>query len=224
MNLKRPETVNLMSSIPVPESIRKLRPIAGLEKPVNEADWIRRLQRGDLKALEALYERYKDQVYRVALAVCHDDKRAEDILQECFLRLYRTAALLDAERPLAPWLYRMTVNLTYDCLDRERRTFALDNLLEWLTTLSAPLPGPDASVEHNEQLRLVREVVRNLPHAQRVVVVLFYMESLSVEDIARILNVPEGTVKSRLHTARQALRQALQQKQRLLPQVAYEYT
>ncbi len=191
---------------------------------VDEATWIRRLQAGDLKALETLYERYKNQVYRVALAMTHDEKGAEDILQECFLRLYRTARLLDAERPLAPWLYRMTVNLTYDYLEREQRSFSLGDLVEWFSALTASLPGPEVSVERDEQMSLVRAVVRDLPAAQRSVVVLFYVENLSVEDIARVLNVPEGTVKSRLHSARQALRQALLHKQRLVPKVAYEYT
>ncbi len=198
--------------------------LEGQGEPVTEAEWIERLQKGDLKALEVLYERYKDQVYRVALAIAHDEKRAEDILQECFLRLYRTARMIDPQRPLAPWLYRMTVNLTYDMLEREHHTLNLGELTEWFSAFAASLPGPEASVEHNEQMRLVRDVVRDLPHAHRVVVVLFYMENLNVETIARILDVPEGTVKSRLYVARQTLRQALQQRQCLLPQVAYEYT
>ncbi len=118
----------------------------------------------------------------------------------------------------------MTVNLTYDYLEREQRSFSLGDLVEWFSALTASLPGPEVSVERDEQMSLVRAVVRDLPAAQRSVVVLFYVENLSVEDIARVLNVPEGTVKSRLHSARQALRQALLHKQRLVPKVAYEYT
>ncbi len=191
---------------------------------MTETAWIQRLQQGDLQALEALYQCYKDQVYRVALAITRDEKLAEDVLQECFLRLYRTARMLDPQRPLAPWLYRMTVNLTYDNLDRERHAITMGDLSDWFAALTGSRPGPEANVEQAEQVRWVREFVRTLPHSQRVVVVLFYMENLSVEAIARILNLPEGTVKSRLYTARQALRQALLQRQRLLPQLTYEYT
>ncbi len=191
---------------------------------MDEREWIKRLQRGELHALEVLYQRYKDQVYRVALAITRDEKLAEDILQECFLRLYRTAQLLDPERSLAPWLYRMTVNLTYDNLDRERHTLNAGDLTGWFSTLTVAFPGPEVSAERNEQARWVREAIRALPHTHRVVVVLFYLENLSVEEIARILSLPEGTVKSRLYTARQTLREVLLQQQRLLPQVAYEYT
>jgi len=195
-----------------------------MSQEMNEREWIERLQRGELRALEVLYQRYKDQVYRVALAITRDDKLAEDILQECFLRLYRSARLLDPQRPLVPWLYRMTVNLTYDNLDRERHTLKAGDLTEWFSTLAGSFPGPEVSAEHTEQARWVREAIRALPHTHRSVVVLFYLENLSIEDIAGILNLPAGTVKSRLYTARQTLREVLMQQQRLLPQVAYEYT
>ncbi len=71
------------------------------------------LQAGDLESLGALYERHKTRVYRTALAITHDPSAAEDILQDCFLRIYKYAHRIDSSLPLEPWLYRVTVNLAY---------------------------------------------------------------------------------------------------------------
>ncbi len=75
---------------------------------------IRKLQAGEMEALGTLFERYSTAVYRTALAITRDERAAEDILQECFLRMYTYAASIDPKRPLRPWLYRVTVNLAYD--------------------------------------------------------------------------------------------------------------
>jgi len=79
---------------------------------------ISRLQNADLDALGILFERYRTRVYRTALAIVRDPEAAEDILQDCFLKVYSNAQRIDAERPLAPWLYRVTVNLSYTWLAR----------------------------------------------------------------------------------------------------------
>jgi RNA polymerase sigma-70 factor, ECF subfamily len=185
---------------------------------------IRRLQMGEHEALGTLYERYKNLVYRTALATTHDQRAAEDILQECFMRLHRYANSINPQRPLKPWLYRVTLNLVYDWSVERRWTQPITELLEWFADLPAAFPAPDRRTEEKEIIRLVREVVAELPTPHRNAVVLYYLERLSIEEISNILEVPEGTVKSRLFYARERLRASLTQRQHPVPQMIYEFT
>ncbi len=189
-----------------------------------ESFLIRRLQNGDLSALGTIFEVYKDVVYRTALAITRDVRAAEDILQECFVRLHRYAASVDTERPLKPWLYRTTVNLSYDWFSKKSSPQPLEEILEWLAGLQNVFPAPDHKTEEEELVLMVREVIAELPPLHRAVVVLFYLENLSVEEIAAVMDLSPGTVKSRLHYARKRLRDALLLRQRPVPEKAYEFT
>lgn len=189
-----------------------------------ERNLIRELQDGNLEALGDLYEQHQALVYRTALAVTRDERAAEDILQECFVSLYRYARTVDPERPLKPWLYRVTVNLAYDWLSRTRWTRSVDDLLEWLSGVSSVFPAPERRAEDEETAKLVHEVIAGLSAPHRAVVVLFYLENQSVEEIARILELPEGTVKSRLYYARERLKATLTRRQRPVPELTYEFT
>ena len=188
-----------------------------------EAELVRRLQRGDLEALGVLFKHHKQLVYRTALAVTRDEHAAEDILQECFVRLFTYATSIDADRPLKPWLYRVTVNLSYDWSSK-RVAQPLDDILDWISNLAGAFPAPDHKAEEQETMKMVREVVAELPPLHRAVVVLFYMENLSINEVSQVLDLPIGTVKSRLHYARGRLREMLTQRQRPVPEMTYEFT
>ena len=121
----------------------------GIAVSSDESHLIRKLQQGNLKALGTLFTAHKDMVYRTALAVTRDRRAAEDILQECFVRLYTYAASVDAQRPLKPWLYRVTVNLSYDW-SSVKPTQPLDEVLEWLSGLPRTFPSPDGKAEEKE--------------------------------------------------------------------------
>jgi RNA polymerase sigma-70 factor (ECF subfamily) len=180
------------------------------------------LQRGDLDALGVLYDRLYLRVYRTALGITNDREAAADLLQDVFLRINRFSHRIDPDRPLEPWLYRVTANLTYTWLKRRSRWYRyLMELGDWLTRDRGP--GPLKQLEMEEEVASLRKAVAALPPQQRTVVVLYYMNDVAVEDISRILEIPEGTVKSRLHYARRALRQRLEQKPSAVPRVGYEY-
>lgn len=196
----------------------------GHERRDGAGGLIQQLQQGDLDALGELFKTHKDMVYRTALAITRDDRAAEDILQECFVRLYTYRHSIDSERPLKPWLYRVTVNLSYDWSAKKVRVQPLDEVLEWLNGLPGMFPAPDHKAEEVEVVQMVQEVVAELPAPHRAVVVLFYLEDLPVDEIANVLELPVGTVKSRLHYARERLRATLTQRQRLVPEMAYEFT
>ena len=190
----------------------------------SESEVIRRLQGGDISALGELFTRYKELAYRTALAISRDERAAEDILQECFVRLYTYADSVDPERPLKPWLYRVTVNLAYDWLSRKPKTQPIDGILEWLASLPGSFASPDGTVDDAETLSTVRDVIGTLPAGHRAVVVLFYLEDLNLHEISQVLELPVGTVKSRLHYARERLRETLAQRERTVPEMAYEFT
>lgn len=182
---------------------------------------ILQLQSGSLDALGILYDRYRHLVYRTALGITGDTDVASDLLQDVFLRLHRFADRVDPERPLEPWLYRMTANLSYTYVKRRKRWLQpLEDLAEWL--VGSGKNSPAEVVEMRDEWRRVQKAVSALPLPQRVVVVLYYMNDLSLSEISNILDVPVGTVKSRLHYGRQTLKKALELERPSLPEWSYD--
>ncbi len=167
---------------------------------------VARMRQGDTAALAELYERYKTPIFRTALAITRDQGAAEDILQECFVRLLIHADRVRTDAPVGPWLYRVAINLSCDWVNhRQRWSVLLGKLVErWTASFHV-----EGTVEEREIQEKVREAIGTLPLLQQVVIVLYYLEGLSLKEIAEILEVPEGTVKSRLHYAREALKERL---------------
>ncbi len=180
-----------------------------LDSEFSDAYLIERIRDNDLDALGTLFDRYYAQVYRSAIVITQDNAAAEDIAQECFLKIHRYANRIDTNLPLIPWLYRVTVNLSYTWVTRQkRRTISLEGMVDRL--ISPNWLSPDHLAEHSETQRQVREAIGELNLNQRVVVALHYLSGLSLEEIAEILDCPLGTVKSRLHYARENLRHQLE--------------
>jgi RNA polymerase sigma-70 factor (ECF subfamily) len=181
------------------------------------------VRQGDLAAFEALYDKYKGQVYRAALAIPHDQGAAEDILQECFLRVYAHIDRIDISRPLSPWIHRIAVNLSYNWVTKRRRWFpALREVIDQFLG-GDYRHSPEHILEHEELQHIVQEAIHSLSFAQRVVIILFHLNGFSLEEIAYILDCPVGTVKSRLYYGRQNLRRKLGADNRLPAGLAYEF-
>lgn len=166
------------------------------------------LQDGCLDALGVLYDRYRHLVHRTALVITGDQEAASDLLQDVFLRLFRFAERIDSNRPLEPWLYRMTTNLTYTWVKRNNRWMhSLEDVAEWLVGTGKNMPHEVA--EKRDDWDQVQRAISTLPLPQRVVIVLYYLNDLSLGEISDILEVPEGTIKSRLYYGRLALKKSL---------------
>ncbi|MDY6877690.1 MAG: sigma-70 family RNA polymerase sigma factor [Chloroflexota bacterium] len=185
---------------------------------------VARIRDGDIEALGELYKRYKTQVYRTALAITHDERAAEDILQEAFLRVYTYAYRIDETLPLGPWLYRATVNLAYSWTSRVK--IWLHSLQGTFDRWRSPAQcHPEAMAEEQEQRQILQQAIDALSPGHRVVIILYYLEDLSLKEIAYVIGIPEGTVKSRLHYAREHVRKAIMEQERMLvPEVAYDFT
>jgi RNA polymerase sigma-70 factor, ECF subfamily len=195
-----------------------------MENPLDangDHELVLQLQSGSLEALGLIYDRYQRMVYRTALLITGDDYAADDLMQEVFLRLFRFARRIDNTRPLEPWLYRMTANLSYTWVKRNRRWLQpLEDLADWLAGTGKG--SPHELVERRDEWQRVQWAVSNLPLPQRVVVVLYYLNDLSLQEISEILDVPVGTVKSRLHYGRLSLKKALGLQGDKLPDLHYE--
>ena len=173
-----------------------------------DSQLIQRVCEGDLSALGTLYDRYRLLVFRTALAITHDRQSAEDILQEAFLKINAYAKRIDLSLPLEPWLYRVTVNLAYTWVSRRSR---------WLTSLETVIDRLVAPARTNSEYRaemselqsVIQQAIDSLPPAQRMTVILYYLNDLSLKEISYILDCPVGTVKSRLHYGREHLKDCL---------------
>jgi RNA polymerase sigma-70 factor (ECF subfamily) len=188
-----------------------------------DADLVKELQQGSLDALGSLYDRHRQMVYRTALAISGDAEAASDLLQDVFLRLHRFADHVDTSRPLEPWLYRVTANLAYTWVKQRQRWFRpLEDIAEWFA--GGKRNSLQQMAELDDELRQVSQAISALILPQRMVVVLYYLNDLSVQEIADILEIPVGTVKSRLHYGRQALKKQLGLQHDLRPEVQYEFT
>jgi RNA polymerase sigma-70 factor (ECF subfamily) len=197
----------------------KLLPISGfihflakkdmdMGQQLSNRELVLQLQDGCLEALGMLYNRHNLMVYRTALVISGDTEAASDILQDVFLRLHRYANNIDPLRPIEPWLHRMTVNFTYTWVRRNNRWLrSLEDLTELITGDNKDIPH--VLTEKRDDWDQVQQAVLDLPLQQRVVVVLYYLNDLSLQEVADILDVPVGTIKSRLYYGRFALRRSL---------------
>jgi len=192
---------------------------------LSDRELVLQLQDGDLNALGELYDRYQHIVYRTALAIVGDEYAASDLLQDVFLRVNRFSMRIDPERPLEPWLYRVTTNLTYTWLKRRKRWLLrpIEEMAEWLT--SGKNNSPSYHLEKDEEWQNISKAVATLSLRHRVVIVLHYFNDLSLQEISEILEIPVGTVKSRLHYGRQALKMHFEATDETkLGEVQYEFT
>ncbi len=175
---------------------------------------VQRARAGDREAFGELVERYMRRAYYVALGLTgsHDD--ALDLSQEAFVRAYRARASLDPDRPFYAWLYQIVRRLCFNFLrDRKTRRRRLEEGGSWLVEQArahAASGDPARSAERSELRARLEQAIAALPEHEREVIVLREFEGLRYREIAELLDVPIGTVMSRLYTARRNLAQSLE--------------
>jgi RNA polymerase sigma-70 factor, ECF subfamily len=148
------------------------------------------------EALEQMLNRYEARVFRMALTFLKDPARAEEVTQEIFLKLWQALPDYDGRASPGTWLYTIARNtcLSASRSDAYRKTLPLDAATEPVAAVPAVITDVDLA-----------QSVEQLPEIQRVVIILFYLQEKHVDEVARMLGMPEGTVKSHLHRARLAL-------------------
>jgi RNA polymerase sigma-70 factor (ECF subfamily) len=177
-----------------------------------EAELLRKAARGDEAAFLLLYERHRTPVFRFACRMLGSPQQAEDVTQECFLAVLRRPEAFDAGRAsLRTYLCAIARHLALKQLRKRGQETTVDEPPE---DVADPRPGPGPgdplqAVIADEAARAVREAVLALPPLQREAVVLFEYQDMSLADIASVCEVDVGTVKSRLHRARERLKRTL---------------
>jgi RNA polymerase sigma-70 factor (ECF subfamily) len=165
---------------------------------------VRRTCGGEPRAFEGLVRRHEKTVFNAALRMLHDREEARDVTQTVFLKVYEHLGEYDPSHKFYSWIYRIALNESIKALQRRKPTAALD--------FETPdgTAGPDRVFDQRELSDSMAAAIMSLRTEHRAVIVLRHFMDCSYEDMAVILELPEKTVKSRLFTARQALKTALE--------------
>ena len=179
----------------------------------DELAGIARLQRGDIGGLEPLVRRYHARAVRCAYLVVHDHALALDIAQSAFVRVFERIDTFETRRPFAPWFFKIVLRDARKAAERRARNAPAQAPATAGTTqaVADPEPGPEDLWERRELAQAVVAALAALPPVERVAIVQRYYLGLSEAEIAAIARTPLGTVKWRLHAARERLRPLLQQ-------------
>jgi RNA polymerase sigma-70 factor (ECF subfamily) len=184
----------------------------------NEAELVTQAQRGDRNAFSELVRIHARGVFNVVYHMCGDALVADDAAQETFIRAWQNLASYRPQTPLRNWLYRIAFNAGMDMLRKEKRILPQD--IDEMG-LADERPGPESVVSQQERTSMVQQAVLALPDASRAVLVLREYEGMSYHEIADALDIPVGTVMSRLNYARKLLKEKLEPKLFLKVEAGY---
>ncbi len=174
---------------------------------MNELLLISRARGGDREAFGALVEQYRDNVYRLAYRMCGNAYDADEAAQEAFVAAWRALPNFRGDAKFSTWLYRLTTNAAIDVMRREKRHQTVGD--GEMVDLADDADSPQETVERTEQQEAVQKALATLSEEYREVLLLRYMEELDYAEIAEVLQLPSGTVKSRINRAKAALKTAL---------------
>lgn len=172
---------------------------------------VRQLKEGDKASFDLLYEKYKDMALRTAYLITGNLSDSEDVVQDTFVKVWLHCRELKKESGFKAWMMQILVRTAYKSGKKKSRELPDEEIMQ-----KADKSQGISSIERviaREEAEMIAVAVRSLPIKQRTVVALYYYQECSVSEIAAMLGVLEGTVKSRLHTARKLLRGKLRDRE-----------
>jgi RNA polymerase sigma-70 factor (ECF subfamily) len=178
---------------------------------------IKQVKDGDQNAYSEIVEIYKDKVFQLCYRMIGNIHEAEDLAQEAFIRAYINIDSYHMDKKFSTWLYRIATNLSIDRIRKKKPDVFLDaevkgtDGLTMYSQLAADVNTPEHEVESLELQQTVQEEILKLPDKYRAVIVLKYIEELSLKEISHILDLPISTIKTRMHRGREALRKTLKE-------------
>jgi RNA polymerase sigma factor (sigma-70 family) len=177
---------------------------------VDEHDLMARAQHGDVLAYEQLVQQYEQLAFRVAYLITHDEHEAADAAQDAFLRAYRALGSFKLGQPFRPWLLRIVTNTALNRIQAaQRRERMNERYTRQVMVENDHLSIEGLAVKREQQQRLIAAVGR-LSSDQQALIALRYFLELPEAEVAAALNIPHGTVKSRLHRTLAKLREIIQ--------------
>ncbi len=178
---------------------------------LSDAQLLEQFRQGRESAFRELVNRYKNSLYAFLRRFINQQDLVEDVFQDTFLQLFTSRDSFDSERPLRPWLFTIAANKAKDALRKIHRQNSVEmgtiadsgevSLDEVVNLLSSYNSTPDNDLSRDETAKKVREIIAEMPENLRAILILAYFEQFSYKQMAEILSIPIGTVKSRLHTA-----------------------
>jgi len=176
---------------------------------ISDAECVRRLQRGETDAFEILVRRHEKTIFNLVYRMLGDYDEAAEVSQEVFLSAFRAVGQFRGDANFSTWLYRIALNHTSTRRKslgaRQQRTMPIESADQ----LSDPQPGPAETLEKKQIRERVQNALSQLDPEDAKVLLLRDLQDIPYDEVARVLEIPVGTVKSRLHRARQALKARL---------------
>ena len=176
---------------------------------------IKQVLKGDQNAYADIVNLYQHKLYQICYRMLGNKQEAEDIAQEAFVRAYINLHSYDQKRKFSTWIYRIATNLCIDRIRKKKPDYYLDaevagtDGLDMYSQIAADEKLPEDVVTQMELQERIQYEISQLPDKYRSVIVLKYIEELSLQEISEILDMPLGTVKTRIHRGREALRKQL---------------
>lgn len=195
---------------------RFLEEISGVKE--EDIQLIARARGGDEIAFRTLLGKYERAVFSICLRMVRNRDEAADLAQDSFIKVFAMLERYNPSYAFSSWLFKITSNLCIDYLRKRRiETFAMDAPIdgekgEIQRQYKAPDPDPEEEFIRKEKMQRLNEAIENLPPHYRIMLVLRHQENLSYEEIANSLDIPLGTVKARIHRAREMLKSSLKGK------------
>lgn len=174
-----------------------------------EETLVRQMKEGDKASFDLLYEKYKNMAFHTAYLITGNHSDSEDIVQETFVKVYLHCRELKNDSGFKSWMMQILIHTAYRMGKKNSREYPDELAAERAD--AKPTPSSLEYVLEQEKAARIMQAVRELPVRQRTVVILFYYQDCSISEIAKICGCLEGTVKSRLHTARARMRRHLQE-------------
>ena len=172
-----------------------------------DRSWVLKSKKGKAGAFDQLVVKYQKPLYLLVLKMVGNPADAEDVAQEAFIRAFRSLDRFDSERPFQPWLYRIAINLALTAINRRKQHASVT--LEDAEIMGDPVASDPPNRDMEELGQVALRASKSLPEDHRAVLLLRVQEGLSYDQIAEVLEIPIGTVMSRLNRARCKLKELL---------------
>lgn len=184
---------------------------------LEDAEIVRRCSEGQIDLIEILIEKYKSQLYKLCLHLTNNKYEAEDLFQDTWVKAVKCIGKCNAEKSFYIWIYTISLNLYRDKYRKEKRWlskvkeyFDTDQKEELINKFESNYMLPEDNLLQKHEKARLKAVINDLNDKLRIPIILFYFKDMSVDNIAQVLDIPVGTVKSRLNTARNKLKKMME--------------
>lgn len=201
------------------KDLRAIETFGGIDKVnVMENRLARLALKGDQQAFAELVDLYQDKLYHMAYRMLSNRQEAEDVVQDTFLRVYKNLDRFDETLKFSTWIYRIATNLCIDRLRKRKQTYSLDaesqdyEGLDGYSMIPSDDRTPESELILSDTQRIIHQAMETLPPKYKSVMMLRYIQDLSLQEVGDILGMPVTTIKTRVHRGREFLRKKLEHK------------